>query len=268
MLTEWQIERLKTIHENRLDYGTGRDDVTVLAYHFWTDEGYDAAFKRVECAVRETWLKCGSMKTVLVVNKVRDCVKKFAECFPSVSVQKEESLLPGKIFTMSADCNGKLYARFSTPYVLVVQNDGFPLRKGIDDFVGKYDFIGAPYIRDIWWKQMVCKVMNCRVQNGGFSLRSHELCEKVAFYWQKYKDMGDVTDSSEDIFYTQFLPLRERAYRRMFKFAGFQESQKFSHDAIVPVSCPEEMPFGFHGEKAFCELAEKFSKNFSVGVEV
>ena len=103
MLSEWQMKRLMTIHENRLNYGTGRDDVTVLAYHFWMDEGYDSAFKRVECAIRETWLKCGSMKTVLVVNKEGECVKKFAECFSGVSVQVEESLLPGKIFTMSAD---------------------------------------------------------------------------------------------------------------------------------------------------------------------
>lgn len=252
------MERMRDVHCGRTSYAKGRDDVTVLAYHFWNDEGYDDSFVRVECAVRETWLHCGMMKTVLVVNQVKDCVRRFAEAFPVVSIQEEKDLVPGKIFTMSSDCNGKLHKRFSTPYALIVQNDGFPMRPGLDDFVGKYDFIGAPYIRNVWWKQAICRVMNCKVQNGGFSLRSHDVCEMTAFYWEKYKGMGDVVNSSEDIFYTQFLPLRERKYRKKVKLADFADSRKFSYDAIVPIECPEKLPFGFHGEKAFCELSSKF----------
>ena len=258
MLAEWQRSRLRTIHATRSCYAEGRDDVTILAYHFWGNEGYDEAFRRVECAVRETWLHCGMMKTVLVVNRVRECVRVFAEKFTCVSVQEEKTLEPGRIFTMSVDCNCKLHTRFSSPYVLIVQNDGFPLRPGLDGFVGKYDFIGAPYVRDVWWKQTICRVMNCKVQNGGFSLRSHEVCEMAAFYWDKYEMMGDVTNASEDIFYTRFLPLHERAFRKKMKFADYGESRRFSHDAIVPIECPAEQPFGFHGEKAFCELARKF----------
>ncbi len=258
MLDEWQMKRLHTVHENRFAYARGREDVTILAYHFWDGEGYDRAFRRVECAIRETWLNCGQMATVLVVNREEPCVQQFADAFACVTVQVEFALTPGDIFTMSCDCNGNLHKRFSTPYVLIVQNDGFPLRAGIDEFVGKYDFIGAAYVRNTWWKQAICRLMNCNVQNGGFSLRSHEICEKAAFYWCKYKTMGDIVSSSEDIFYTKFLPMHERNFRRSVRLADFSDSRKFSHDAIVPIPAPREMPFGFHGEKAFRELSERF----------
>ena len=254
-LKKWQKIRLHTIHAGRMDYGEGNRNVTVLAYLFCAEDSYDEAFSRIECAVRETWLHCGTMKTVLVVNVVRPCVESFAAAFPNVKIQVEKSLVPGRIFTMSADMNGRLHERFSTPYVLIVQNDGFPLRSGLDDFVGKWDFIGAPYVRPMWWKQFVCRMMNCWVQNGGFSLRSHDICEQAAFYWnRKYAALGDCVNASEDMFYTQFLPLHERSFRRRFRLAPFSDSISFSYDAIVPIVAPTVLPFGFHGEKAFKKL--------------
>lgn len=254
-LAEWQDVRLHKVHSGRMDYGVGHRDVTVLAYHFWDLEEYGSVFARVESAIRETWLHCGLMRTVLVVNAMRPCVERFAAAFPCVDVQVERTLEPGKIFTMSADMNGRLHERFSTPYVLIVQNDGFPLRSGLDGFVGKWDFIGAPYVRPIWWKQLVCRAMNCWVQNGGFSLRSHDICEQAAFYWnRKYSSIGDCINASEDMFYTQFLPLHERTYRRRFRLAPFRDSISFSYDAIVPIAPPKVQPFGFHGERAFGQL--------------
>ena len=122
------------------------NEVTVLAYHFWDDQGYDAAFGRLALAVRETWRHCGQLRTVLVVNKTRPCIEAFAAENREVEVQVEPSLVPGDINSMSADCNSRLWTRFSTPYVLVIQADGYPLRGGLEEFVGKYDFIGAPYV--------------------------------------------------------------------------------------------------------------------------
>ena len=256
-LVEWQKDRLQSVHANRVAYGTGREDVTVLAYHFWGETGYGEAFSRLECAIRETWLRCGMMTTVLVVNMMRPCIERFAAAFSRVEVQVEPSLTPGRIFSMSADMNGRLHTRFSTPYVLIVQNDGFPLRSGLDDFIGKWDFIGAPYVRPIWWKQLVCRMMNCWVQNGGFSLRSHVICEQAAFCWnRRYSSLGDCVDASEDMFYTQYLPLHEHSYRRKIRLAPFRDSISFSYDAIVPVAAPIVLPFGFHGEKAFIQLTD------------
>lgn len=224
--------------------------VTVLAYHFWGRDGYEEVFSKVEHAFRETWRHCGRLKSVLVVNETAPCVERFAAENGNVEIQIEPSLIPGKIFTMSADMNGKLYSRFGTPYVLIIQNDGYPLRPGLEEFVGKYDFIGAPYVGLQWWKQIVAAIANYHVQNGGFSLRSRAICEAAAKYWnEKYHALGDCKAASEDIFYTATLVRKERRYRRAFRFATSRESLRFSWDAIVPIPMPKTLPFGFHGEK-------------------
>lgn len=233
------------------------DTVTVLAYHFWKREGYAAAFAKIARAFEETWKHCGRLKSVLVVNENAPCVEDFAATNPNLEVQVEPSLVPGRIFSMSADMNGKLHTRFSTPYVLVIQNDGYPLRPGLEEFVGKYDFIGAPYIGLEWWKQLVARLTNYRVQNGGFSLRSHAICEAAAGFWNaKYHALGDCVAASEDIFYTGTLVRKERSYRRRFRFATGKESLAFSWDALVPIPMPAQRPFGFHGFKSL-ELLEK-----------
>lgn len=262
-LCAWMDRRLRTAHAGKdaAAYGHGREDVTALAYHFWEEDRFDRAFSLLECAVRETWLRCGMMKTALVVNRSSPRLERFAEAFsPWVKVQVEPSLVPGRLYTMSVDCNSRLHTRFDTPSVLVIQNDGFPLRPGLDAFVGKYDFIGAPYVRDIWWKRAVCAVLGCWVSSGGFSLRSREICERAAFYWakKKYRTLPDCRAVSEDLFYTQTLPIRERAYRRSVRIADCRAALSFSYDAIVPYTRPT-LPFGFHGAKSFVVLSEQFA---------
>ncbi|MBR1589332.1 MAG: hypothetical protein IJ658_13545 [Kiritimatiellae bacterium] len=238
-------------------HGTVNAAVTVLAYHFWAKEGYDEAFAKVRHAFEETWRHCGRLKSVLVVNETAPCVEQFVAENPNVEVQVEPSLVPGKIFTMSADMNGRLHERFHTPYVLIIQNDGYPLRRGLEDFVGRYDFIGAPYVGLQWWKRLVAWLTNYHVQNGGFSLRSHAICEAAARYWNgKYHALGDCNATSEDIFYTGTLVKKERRYRRSFRLATSRESLAFSWDAIVPIPKPKEQPFGFHGVRSLREMRE------------
>ena len=88
------------------------------------------------------------------------------------------------------------------------------------------------------------------LQNGGFSLRSRRICEAAAKLWnEKYHSMGKCVNSSEDIFYTQFLPLHDRTYRRTFRLATNREALRFSWDAIVPIPPPKDLPFGFHGKQ-------------------
>lgn len=221
--------------------------VTILAYHFWGRDGYEAAFVRVAKAIRETWRWCGRLKTVVVVNERAACVDDFAAENPEVEIQVEPTLVPGDINSMSIDCNARLWRRFETPYVLIVQGDGYPLRSGLEEFVGKYDFIGAPYVRDVWWKNLVCRMTNCWVQNGGFSLRSRRICEAAAKYWEEKYGRGSwFADATEDLYYTKFLPMHEREYRRTFRLATNRESLRFSWDALVPIPRPETKPFGFH----------------------
>ena len=223
-----------------------KDKVTVLAYHFWNDEGFEAAFARVAHAFEETWRHCGELKSVLVVNKTAPCVERFAVAHRNIEVQVEPSLVPGRIETMSADCNGSLYTRFTTPYVLIIQNDGYPLRGGLEEFIGKYDFIGAPYVRDVCWKNLIAGALGMWCSNGGFSLRSRRICEAAAKAWErKWKYRHPCAKTVEDLFYTETLPLRLLGYRLKYRIANNREALKFSYDAIVEQH-PKSLPFGFH----------------------
>lgn len=261
MLTNWQKNRLATLHSGKTEYGSGRKDVTLLAYHFWDAPRQDTMWPGLECAIRETWYHCGFLKTIVVANSVSPSMEKFAEVFSRVDFQIEPSLVPKDIFSMSADCNGRLASRFDTEYVLIIQNDGFPLRNGLDGFVGKYDFIGAPYVRPRFLPRLAASMLGCWVMNGGFSLRSHAICDFAAHCWnRKYHRLGDCKAASEDIFYTKTLPLRESSFRRRFRLPTTEEALFFSWDALVPIPMPEILPFGFHRAESFERLERHTEK--------
>lgn len=259
ILCAWQKKRLETVHADRCDYGVGRSDVTVLAYYWGADSATpDTEFYRIESAFRETWLQCGMMKSVIVTDRVSPEMRRFADKFPSVEFQEEPSLVAGSLFSMSKDCNGRLYSRFATPWVLVVQDDGFPLRPGLDEFVGKWDFVGAPYVRDLPLQRLVAGLFNYWPQNGGFSLRSKRICEVAAKYWnEKYYDLPERGGASEDMFYTMTLIKLERSYRRDMKLSDNRTGFRFSWDKEVG-ACPRELPFGFHRATSFCDLQARF----------
>lgn len=235
------------------------DQVTVVAYFFCQSRYASVAFPDIEHALAETWRHCGKLKTVLVSNDRHGCLVDFTARHSNVELQIEASLVPGDIHTMSVDCNANLHRRFKTPYALIVQNDGYPLRPGLEEFVGKYDFIGAPYIRNVWWKNLVCSTLNYWVQNGGFSLRSKRICEAAAELWRrKYARSLNRDQAVEDLYYTKFLPLHERTYRKAFRLANNRESLRFSWDALVPIECPPHIPFGFHRTCSREILQERF----------
>ena len=231
--------------------------VTVLAYHFWESEKYVQEFDRIARSFLETWKHCGNLKSVLVVNKIERCIEDFAAQHAHLSIQCESRLIPGNIFSLSNDCNSRLYTRFDTPYVMTIQNDGWPLRSGLEEFVGEWDFIGAPHIRDRWYLRVASSLMKFHPMNGGFSLRSHECCEQVAFWWNgKYKSIGDCLSASEDIFTTQFLPKNEPAFKRVMRFPNVSTALSFSYQKIEPYQ-RQKLPFGFHNLESLVELRRR-----------
>ena len=253
----WQLAGLARQRETRLQRPCV-EGVTVLAYHFWDAARFDVQFDFLESAIWETWRHCGALKTVLVVNRITPRLEAFAAAGAGrVTLDLCEALTPGSLYSMSVDCSQNLHRRFETEHVLIVQNDGFPIRPGLETFVGAYDFIGAPYVRNTWRNRLVCNALNCWVSNGGFSLRSKRICELASYYWQKkYFKLPDCRKTSEDIFYTETLPLRERAYRRSVRIADYSHALAFSYDAAFPYGGATP-PFGFHGPKAFDWLCEK-----------
>ena len=257
-LSRWQRRRLETVHANRLDYGKGPDSLTVLAYYWGARvENPDTSFYRIESAFRETWLNCGMLKSVIVTDIATKEVTLFANQFPCVEIQEEPRLMPGDLFSMSCDCDGRLADRFSTDYLMIVQDDGFPLRSGLEEFLGKWDFIGPPYVRDKLLPRLIARTFNLWTANGGFSIRSKRMCDMAQKYWRKiYHTFPDCHAVGEDAYYTETLIRRHREYRRSMKMADCRSAIHFGYDCVVeqPV---KSLPFGFHRAETFAYFVQK-----------
>lgn len=226
----------------------GPSSVTALAYFFRDAASYDAKFVHLAGAVLETWRRCGRLKTVIVANRIGDALARFAARYPWVEVQVEPTLVPGRLASMSIDCDLRLFSRFTTPYVLIVQDDGFPLREGLEDFLlSGYDYVGAPFIRHSTWFDWYPYPAWC-VGNGGFSLRSRRICRAAArtyrrwfarlpYFWPL---VGD------DTFYCKTLRFLSARFRARFRFAPPDVAGRFSvehNDDFMPL---DGLPFGFH----------------------
>lgn len=226
------------------------DLVTILAYTFPPRGRESVYFPRLVASIGKTWRNCGPLKTVIVTSHCFQALEDYAAAHANVEVQLETSLEPGDIRTMSLDCIKSLYKRFSTPYVLIVQDDGFPIRKGLEEFIGKVDFWGAPIISD-GWKRKLAYAIGLGSFNGGFSLRSRSLCEYASKKWfsffryvfnEKSKFLG------EDFYYTTLLKFIPSTWFK-FKFPSEREAFCFSVDALGGrVRIPNDIePFGIHG---------------------
>lgn len=253
----WLKQRLAT-KALLLPTANGPSAVTLAAYHFWDDASFDPKFDELESAIREAWHHCGFLKTILVVNRVTRRIEDFAEeASGRVSLHLCKELIPGDLYSMSIDCILRLHTRFQSDYVLVIQNDGFPIRPGLEAFLGTYDYLGAP------WRfgkddRMTRFLLRHRsdVGNGGFSLRSKHLCETSAWYYRrKYKLIPHCYLMTEDYFICKTLPSFEKRYRETIRIAPADVAATFSleenfhlHDTLAA------HPFGFHGPAAFAHL--------------
>jgi len=233
-------------------------------YFFYDTDCADQFWPLFQGALLETWRNCGLMKTVVVTNRLHGCLHDFSRCFPNLEIQVSDGLIPGRLQTMSIDCNANLYKRFHTPYVLIVQDDGFPLRRGLESFVGKYDFIGAPFCRPLFWPDLFTRILNYCPSNGGFSLRSQRICKLASEYWnEKYGRCAfDGSIMDEDLFYTQTLPRRHLPYWMSIKAAPSKFSERFSYEGVYSMAT-KSMPFGFHSPKGFADIYRRFPLRYN-----
>ena len=237
-----------------------RADVTVVMYFFWSVDDAAVKWQDFAGALLSTWRNCGLLHTVIVSNMAHDCLMKFANTFSNVEIQVESSLKPGDINSMSVDCNSKLHTRFDTKYVMIVQDDGFPLRYGLDEFVEKgYDFIGSPYCRACAFPNLLTKLLNYCPSNGGFSLRTKKMCSLVAEYWAREYSEREfvVNEMSEDLFYTKTLPVRSPLFWLRRRQAPSKIAEKFSYEGCFPLYSTT-MPFGFHTARGFLGINRHF----------
>lgn len=251
LLAPWQANRLTMPYPS---IPPCRYAITAVIYHFGIPELIDSQFPAIKCAILETWRHCGMMRTAVVSNAPSRTLEAFAEQHsPNVVIVKNTALVPGDVESMSLDCNTNLHKYFDTDFALIIQNDGFPLQQGIDRFFGKYDYIGAPFVRHNLVTNLTGLSRKHAVGNGGFSLRSKRICDQASYYWTKrYSQLFSKTSrfTKEDAFYCCVLPVLERTYRKEMRFAPIDEALAFSYDALYDRE-PERLPFGFHGPAAF-----------------
>lgn len=233
-------------------------DVTVVAYSFPPPGQEELWFTWLESALLQTWRMLGVMKTVLVVHRRFSAVEAFCRRWEHVEIQVEPTLEPGNIWSMTEDCIERLGSRFETRYCLIVQDDGFPIKANLKDFLGRWDYIGAPFVRNLP-RQYLAEVIGFASGNGGFSLRSRRLCRAVSFLWRRgWRRICRKENwfRSEDIFYTVTLRIFMPFYRVVYRFAPVWQAARFSVDVEVGRS-PDCRPFGFHGIETFSVLEEK-----------
>ncbi len=234
-------------------------DVTLLLYWYPpADAQGHRPTEGCEFALRQSLTVLGRLPTVLVTDKRWRALEELAAAL-GATIQEEPSLIPGDIWGMSVDCIARLHTRFTTKHVLIVQNDGVPLRDELAPFL-KYDYVGAPCVT-AGWKETLADLLGITVLNGGFSLRSHRLCRAVArrwsVLWRHVLKAGDKS-LSEDIFYTRTLRAFDVGYRLRYRFAPSRVARRFSVeclDGAIPVARTED-PMGFHGRltaKAFVD---------------
>ena len=255
-LRDWQRAKLADLRDRTFPFSRHGDKVTVVAYSFPEDVDSEA-FDFLKCSLLQTWSVLGKLPTVVVSHRHFTALDEFAKKHDVVDIQIEPSLVPGVIDSMSADCCARLHSRFSTPYCLIVQDDGFPFLDDLDEFLGFYDFVGAPYVRISWWRNLICHALGWWMSNGGFSLRSKRICEASALHWnRKYARRHPCAATVEDRFYTQTLPLWHTSYRHAFRIAPNTKSIRFSYDAIVRQPL-KRLPMGFHRASTFSELGKR-----------
>lgn len=254
-LRRFQREKLPELRREILHKSRFYDDVTIVAYSFPKD-AHDFDF--IEFAIRYSWQWLGKLKTVIIADRMTERLEKFkVSTQGGVDVQIEPSLIPGDIMSMSSDCIERLYRRFNTPYCLIVQDDGFPLNRNLGDFLGKYDFIGAPTCRDVPAQYLV-DIFRCSCLNGGFSLRSKKICEAVSEQWRFFKHFVRIGSEAhaEDVFYTKTACLN-LSYRIRFRFAPCKVARLFSmpdFDGVVDIRSFRGTVFGSHGHTAMWQM--------------
>ena len=213
--------------------------VTLLMYCF---PGEGQPFAPFEFALRQTWDVLGALPTVVVTHRAGTVPEPFARAH-ALDVQIEPRLRPGDVASMSLDCIARLHRRFRTPHVLIVQEDGWPMRDELDAFL-RWDFVGAPSVHP-GWRARVADALGLTVLNGGFSLRSRRACRLAAALWRLWPGR---TPPPEDRFFARL--------RHFLRFPSAAVARGFAEDCLDGLLPPEPdaNPMGFHRASTFAAL--------------
>ncbi len=260
-LDEWQkavLPWLRTIEFTP----TKLNGVTLLAYFFWDDDRIETKFYTIECAFLCAFRSWGSgIPATLVTNRETKTMRDF--CGRHGVKPQVDTTLKGGLHGLSIDCIRNLHRRFNTDYVVILQTDGMPVRSGIEDFLGKWDYVGAPWPGHGNWKdRFVYKHFS--VGNGGFCLRSNRICKAASKAYEPiWSHLPYSTLVSDDVFYCKTMPFLSRKWRKTFRFPPREEALRFSVENIPRGLALETPPLGFHSETGFRNYSKRFGVPFA-----
>lgn len=233
-------------------------DVTFVAYWFWNDDRFVTDRYAIQVPILMTRRYCGNIPGVLIANRTDRDLERFCER-QAVQLIVDSSLVGGTR-QLNTDYIANLHTRFDTTHCLTIQDDGFPLQPGLDRFVDRYDYVGAPWdlTQDDWIGRMLL-FRSRPVGNGGFSLRTHAICERASWYYRRrYKLLPFCFLLQDDFFFCRVLPTYEPSYRRSMRFAPAAEAALFSVERHWEAyRAAGAQTFGFHGAAAFQRLIQE-----------
>lgn len=248
-LYAWEKLNLEDLRKYVFCPSKWRGKITLLIHSFQSDE---EMFYVNEFPILHTWKMLGVLSTVIITDRKTKQIQDLMDRFPNdITIRISPDLKCGDGLSLSWDCLNNLDKYFDTPYCLIIQDDGFPIRDNMDDFLYKWDYIGAPCVKDLP-RQYLADILLRDCLNGGFSLRSHVLCTATTKAWKDWgymahKKMG--WTMSEDWFYSihsRYNPIHRLRYR----FPWAPQARRFSvMDFIggIDIRKLRFTPFGIHG---------------------
>lgn len=251
----WQEANLPVLRAMTFPLSEYAGHVTLVVYAFGAA---DRSFEPCEFAILHTWRVIGRLPVTIVTNQETNGIRHFRESHPEdVSVRLSRGLVEGDLESMSMDCMSHFYEYFETPYCLIIQDDGFPIQNTLDRFLSKWDYIGAPSVRD-GFRQHIADLILRDVLNGGFCLRSRRFCKSVAVNWRIWgrayaRLRGLRTEDNLYVCMTRLNPWVRLRYR----IPGAREARRFSFYDLVgafDAKTLKELPFGLHGQSTIWQL--------------
>lgn len=258
---EWSLGQLPVLKAMTFSQGELFRRVTLLTNWLWMDERFDTRLDGLLAAILMTWKHCGRLPVTLIVNRITPKLKTLADEW-GIHLMLKPDFKGGGGNSKDLNRNTILHLAewFDTEYVLTFQDHAFPLRGGLEEFLDKWDYIGAPwpFDADDWITRLILPRRG-HVGNGAFTLRSRNLCERVAYYYQKhFRLLPHCYLFNDDYFIGKTLPSWERGYRKDVRIAPPGVAARFALENNRQLQDEiDVLPFGFHGPDAFTYLVDK-----------
>lgn len=164
-------------------------------------------------ALKKSMEQCAFEKVLFLTDQDFEIPGITTRIIPTISSKEEYSEFVIKHITIHID----------TPYMLIVQSDGYILNGHVwDESWKQYDYIGAPWLQTDGYN----------VGNGGFSFRSLKLMLWASKEFKAYHP-------EDSVICRVYRPLAEA---NGFKFAPVEVADKFSFELREPC----QPTFGFH----------------------